>query len=334
MRISLRAAALAFAILLGLAMVAEAQWTWTPQTGRWVNIKRMPKETAELQLEYARSLMLEGDYKKALHEVNKFAEFYGDDPLADQNQFLRAEIYMADGKLYAAAKEFQQVLSAYPATSLYDDTIAKQYEIGDRFYELGQAKLQKRWTFFRKRPLRRAIEVYAMVIDNQPFTEAAAEAQYKLGLCHHTRGEHLEAAYEYRRVIEDYAGSEWVDEASHGLATAYYDQSLPPDYDQMPSQLAIEAIDSFTVRFPNDGRGAELGEKRQEMRNNIAQQRLQSARFYEKRRQFVSARIYYEVVVKQFPDTPAKDEAQAWLEQNPDSGRYGPKKRRMAEQVL
>jgi tetratricopeptide (TPR) repeat protein len=110
--------ALTVAVVLGVAWTAQAQWTWTPQTGRWVNLKRMPKETAELQIEHARSLMVQGDYKRALRETEKFVQFYAGDPLSDQNQFLRGEIRMAQGNWMDAAKEFQQVIAGYPNTSI------------------------------------------------------------------------------------------------------------------------------------------------------------------------------------------------------------------------
>ncbi len=306
-----------------LSTAAQAQWTWSPQTGRWINIKRLPKETPELQVEYARSLMTQGDYKKALRETEKFDNYYADTDFADDNQFLRGEIRMAQGDDLAAAREFQQVVTTYPDSDLFDDVIAKQYEIGDRFYDKGQANLAKKfWRPFKKRPLRRAIDVYAMVIDNQPFTASAAEAQYKVGLCHFTLEEYTEAAYEYRRVIEDYAGSDWVDEASYGLAMTYYNASLPPAYDQAPSLLAVNAIDDFKARFPNDSRVAELDAIRSEMQNKVAEQRLLTAKFYEKRRKFDAAAIYYEVVVEQFPGTPAASEAEAWLNEHGHSKRW------------
>jgi len=307
----------AIAALMLLAMPAHGQWTWTPQTGRWINIKNLPKETAELQLEFARGLLVKGDHDKAFKETNKFAKFYPDSDLADQNQFLRGEIRMAQGKLSGAANEFQLVVSTYPDSALYEDVIAKQYEIGDAFYEKGQIRLHKKWRLFRKRAFKQAIEVYSMVIDNQPFTDAAAEAQYKVGLCHHTRNEYIEAAYEYKRVIEDYATSEWVDDASHGLAICYCDSAKEPDYDQEPSQLAVNAIDDFTERFPDDQRVAELEDKRAEMRESIAQQRLRTAHFYEKRRNFGAARTYYELLVEKFDDTAAAATAQQWIEDNP-----------------
>jgi outer membrane protein assembly factor BamD len=195
--------------------------------------------------------------------------------------------------------------------------IKKQYEIGDRLYEKGQARINKHWRLARKRPFKRAIEVYSMVIENQPFTDAAAEAQYKVGLCHHTRKEWVEAAFEYRRVVEDYSTSDWVDDAMHGLAKCYYDASRPANYDQAPSQLAVAAIDDFKGRFPSDERIGELDAHRAEMRKTMALQRLQTAQFYEKRRDFGGARLYYGIVDKDFSDTPSAEKARQWLDKNP-----------------
>ncbi|GMW00486.1 MAG: hypothetical protein AMXMBFR84_16230 [Candidatus Hydrogenedentota bacterium] len=313
----------ALIMTLAFSTAAHAAWVWEPGTGRLVNPKRLPKETPELQVEYARSLMVQGKYKEAIDETNKFKDFYGDSEFADENQFLRGEIRMAQEKYLDAAKEFQQVVAVYPSTNLFDQVIAKQYEIADLFYDTGvQNQSKSFWHIFKKRPFRRAIEVYTMVIDNQPFTDSAAEAQYKLGLCHHTLEEYVEAAFEYRRVIEDYGMSEWVDDASYGLCKCYYDGSLPALYDQTPSQLAVAAIDDFNSRFPNDSRVGELTAMRQEMYERVAEQRLLTAKFYEKRRKFESAAIYYEVVVDQFPGTVAAQEASAWLSEHGHSSRY------------
>jgi outer membrane protein assembly factor BamD len=244
-------------------------------------------------------------------------KWYGDSDFADNNQFLRGEIRMTQRKDISAAREFQQVISNYPNTDLFDDVIAQQYAIGDKLYDQGQLRLNQWWRPFRQRPLRRAAEVYEMVVQNQPFTPEAAEAQYKIGLTQYTRENYYEAAYEYRRVIEDYGGSDWVDEAAHGLALCYYELSLPPDYDQSPSRLAIRAIDDFRARFPQDQRVPELEEIRTEMHESIAQQRLQTAQFYEKRRQFPAAKLYYQRVVDQFPGTEAATKAREWIEAHP-----------------
>ena len=296
---------------------ARAEWTWTPETGRWVNVNRMPKESPELQVEYARSLLLEGKYKKAFEETSKFSKFFPTSDAADDNQFLRGEIRMKQGNYKSAAKEFQQVVKNYPSTELYQQAIANQYIIGDHFYDEGQKKMNKKWALLKKRPLKRATDVYGMVIENQPFTPEAAQAQYKIGLCHFARKDYTEAAFEYRRVVEDYAASEWVDDASYGLAEVYTAGSRPPDFDQTNSQLAVRAIDEFKTQFPTDPRGTELDPKRQEMRNKMAEGQLRSANFYVKRREFLSARIYFELIAKDFAETPAAAKATEWLAANP-----------------
>jgi len=144
-----------------------------------------------------------------------------------------------------------------------------------------------------------------------------AQAQYKVGLCHYAREEYTEAAFEYRRVIEDYAGSEFVDDAGFGLAMCYYDGSRPADYDQTNSMLAVRAIDDFKAQFPADDRTADLDGKRVEMREKLAESQLRSASYYVKRREYLSARIYYELIAKDFSDTSAAAKANEWLAANP-----------------
>jgi len=276
----------------------------------------MPKETPELQLEYARGLMLSGDYRKALRETEKFVEYYGSSDLADENQFLRGEILMAQGNYMEASSAFQQLIAAYPDSDQYEASVENQYEIGDRYYMRGEQLAGKKWRLFRNRPYKRAADVYTMVVDNQPFTPAAAEAQYKIGLCHYARKQYIDAAFEYRRVVEDYSDSDWVNEASYGLAMCYYQAALSPAYDQTPSELAVSAIDDFAARFPQDERTGQLKEKRSEMRESIAMQRLETARFYERRREFPAAKLYYELLAEEFPDTIAGTQALEWLEKN------------------
>ena len=129
---------------LSASGLAAAQWTWTPETGRFVNLKSMPKETPELQVEFARSLMLRGDYSDAWSETEKFSKFYQDGDYADENQYLRGEIRFGQKDFVDAAEEFQLVVTGYPDSRLYDTVIEKQYEIGDTLFEVGQTKVAKK----------------------------------------------------------------------------------------------------------------------------------------------------------------------------------------------
>ncbi len=324
MELNIRTICLVLVCELAVSAPALAQWTWTPETGRFVNLKSLPKETPELQVEFARSLLVGNQYDKAFKETNKFIEYYIDSEFADRNQKLRGDIRLAQGEYIKAAEEYQVVVSNYPESDLYNEVIDSQYQIGDSLYDLGVARQEKRentkfWRLdqkitrkynpFRKKPFKQAIDVYTMVIDNQPFTEEASQAQYKLGLCHFTREEYEEAAFEYRRVLEDYSGSEWVQEAAFGLAQCYEKSSLGPEYDPAPSRLAINTINEYTRRYPNDPRLDEMQAVSDKMFERVAEHRFRAARFHEKRGHLHAARLSYEIVVKVYADSKAAAKA-------------------------
>jgi outer membrane assembly lipoprotein YfiO len=316
------------ALMICLAGTASAQWVWTPETGRFVRMDALPKETPELQVEHERTLLIEGDYKDAWNESEKFDRYYDDSDYADDNQYIRGEIRLAQGKYVKSAEEFQKVVTGHPGSPLYDDVIRKQYEIGDTLFDKGMRKTKGKtggvmshrplsWIrAIKRRPFKNAIEVYTIVIENQPFTPEAAEAQYKIGKCHFAREEYLEAGFEFRRVIEDYPQSEWVREASYDLTRAYEESSLDPDYDQAPSQLAIDFIDEFQRRYPEDPRVGERLEVRREMKESIAEQRYRTAKFYERRRDLDAARIYFEITAYEFSGTEAATKAVEWLDEH------------------
>ena len=323
--------------ILGLGLVfmassAMAQWTWTPETGRFVNLDRLPKETPELQVEYGRSLMINQQYEKAFNETDKFIKFYTDSDWSDDNQKLRGDIRFADEEYVKAAEEYQLVITGYPSSDLYDEVIQQQYAVGDTLYAKGQKRVEKvenssKWNFYRRmsfkkyRPLKRAIDVYTMVIDNQPFTDTAAEAQYKVGLCHYTRGEYLESAFEYRRVLEDYGQSEWVQEALFGLTQAYDKSSRPAEYDQAPSQLTLDTIAQYKRQYPNDARTAEMDKVTKKLEARIAEQHLETADHYDHRGHPLAARMSYERVVREYGQTPSAEKAQKWLDKHPEDNK-------------
>jgi len=307
---------------------AFAQWTWTPETGRLINLKNLPKETAELQLEYGRSLLGENDLDRALTATEKFQEYYSDSEFSDRNQFLRGQIRVAEEKYEKAAEEFQVVVSSYPESDLYDQVITEQYGIGDMLFDRGSERLEyyrtrpwyridQKLKPFKRKHIKQATSVYTMVIDNQPFTAEAAQAQYKLGLCQMAQERYEEAAFEFSRVLEDYSGSNWVKEAAFGLADCYTLGSHSPEYDQSPSQLAINTIDQLKKRYSTDSRIDDLQATRGEMVEKIAEQRYLVAISYERANQPFAARLGCEVLLDEYPNTEAARKAQEWLDAHP-----------------
>jgi len=292
---------------------AGAVWVWTPQTGKWVNPKNQPKETAEAQLEYANQLRLAKEYDEALAEYGKLFRFYPDSELCPQAQFQIGELFEAKGDYMRANNEYQKVVANWSTSDLFGKVIEKQYELADRFY---QQELDRRDKFalFRGRNLRRAISIYDQVIKNAPFGPAAARAQYRKAECYFASGQYLEATYEYQKVLDEYPASEWSGQAMYGLAMCFYKQALPAEYDQTIARKAIEQFDTFARMYPDDPKINSATTKIKELREEIARQQLVIAAFYERTQKPDSARVYYRSVIAAFPATQAASQAKGKLQ--------------------
>ena len=301
-----------FLIYLAFAGSASAVWVWTPETGRWVNPKNQPKETAEAQLEYANQLRLAGDYDEALSEYEKFFMFYPDSELCAEAQFQVGGLYEARGDYERASNEYKKVISNWPTSDFFDKVIEKQYEIADWFCQK-EAKRAGRFTLFRGRYLLKAIEIYEWVIENAPFGRAAARAQYTIADCNFALGRYLEATYEYQKVLDEYPASGWAGQATYGLAICYYKQALPGEYDQTIARKAVEQFRLFVRMHPDDSKTEEAEMRIAELREDMARQQLMIARFYERIEKPASARLYYGFAVAKYPGTEAASEATAKL---------------------
>ncbi len=294
---------------------ANAVWVWTPETGRWINPARQPRATPEEQLNYARQLTRNGDYDEALEQFERFFEFYGDTDIADRAQFEKAQCLESAGEHLEASREYQKVIANWPDTKLFSEVIAKEYEIGDRFYELAREDKDK-FFLFRNRNLKRAVEVYNQVIENQRYTEEAAEARYKIGLCYFSRGRYDDARFEYDDLLEQYPASKWTPLALYGLAMCRYHGVMPAVYDQERTEEALTAFQRFVDEYSDNPRVPDAKVKILELQEIVAEKKFRIAEHYLNRGRENSAKMYFLAVLEDYPETSWAERARPFLEES------------------
>ena len=295
---------------LGAAAPAFAGWIWTPESGRWVNPGNQPKESASLQFQYAEELLEQKKYEEAVREFQRLHSHFPTSSYADLAQFSIGRAYQAAGEWDDAAKAYQKTIDDFPDTRLFDRVITKQYELASKYYERAVKREEEKGMmpnlgelFSDENDFDRAIEVYQAVVNNQPFTEAAAEAQYRIGLCHVKKEEYPSAIEAYETVLDLYPGSPWAAEAAFGAAEAQFDQSRPAVYDQTAVQEATERFDLYLRRYDDEERRAQVEEMMHQLADHRAEHEFRIAEWYHRQHKFQSARLYYEQVLKAHPDT-------------------------------
>jgi len=307
----------AFMFLFSLASTsAYAEWTWTPEVGRWINARRQPRETAALQFQFAEGLLAEGDTEKAITEYEKVLRYFSDSNYCDLAQYSVGRAFEAQEDYKEAVDAYQKVIDEYPNTRLFDNVLEKQRNIADRFFELGVER-QESFTLLRGSHFNRAIETYRKVIDNQPFTEFAAEAQYRIGLSYFKMELYDEAGVEFQKLIDYYPTSQWTAEAAFGAASCRHCQALPHEYDKTAGEDSISKFRYFLKKFPDSSRAEEAREKIRDLREIAAEHEFNVAMYYHQKMRYESARLYLDSIVREYPETKWAEKASERLGEMP-----------------
>ena len=145
------------------------------------------------------------------------------------------------------------------------------------------------------------IEVFRTVIKNAPYGELASVAQYKIGLYLMEKQMYPEARDEFEKVINDYPDSEWVKPAQYQIAVSDSKRSSGAAYDQKITQAAVEQFEEFVEVYPEAQLSENAKSEIQKLRDKEAENNYTIAQFYEKQKLYNSAKIYYQIVVDEYP---------------------------------
>jgi len=292
----------AFLVSVSAGNTSYAFWVWTPQSKTMVNPKFAVKDSPGEQFDWAMRLFKQNDFQRAANEFIKLTRHYSDSDLAPEAQYYAGRSYEELAKYYFAFQHYQKTIDDYPYTKRMKDIIKRQYNIANIFQTKETSKLMD---LELSMSLDRAVAIYKKIVENTPFGEYADKSLYKMAECYRRMQKYNEAIEAYERIINDYPESSIASEARYQLAYSKYEASLEPEYDQEGTEEALEKFDqiSRTTSVPAIAKEAEKA--LDALKSRKADSALKIAEFYERRKKYESALIYYEDVVGKFPETDA-----------------------------
>ena len=285
--------------ILSIANLSYAFWIWSPKTGKWVNPKYAVKPTPLEQIDFALKLYEEGKFKEAQREFKKLLQHYPKSAQAAEAQYYLGVIEEKEDRLYEAYLAYQKVIDKYPFSSRINEVIEKEFRIAEKFMQ-GQKRKALGLALPVENP---AIEIFKKVIENSTYGPLAGEAQYKLGLILKSLGRFFEAEEEFNKVIKNYPQSEWATPAKFQIAECRAGVSPSSDYDQEATREAKEKFEEFVQAHPDAALSHQAEKNIQELKEKEAQGYYDIAAFYEKQRAFNAAKIYYNIVVGDYPQS-------------------------------
>lgn len=310
----MRRRALPFCIalaLLGQAGQACAAWIWIPRVGQWVNPKKAAKDTPALQFEFAMKFWDEKKYDKALDEFKKLVKLFPQATQTPEAQYYVGRCQEELRSYFDAFKAYRKVIQVYPASKRTDEILEHEYRIGNLFFEGEKRKLLGAKIV---PGLDAAIEVYAAIVDDAPFSAQGPLALYKLGMGYKIQGQWQLASDTFQRLVEEHPQHALVSDARFQIADCAAKTAGASAYDQSYAATAMREFEEFVKEHPDSHLVPEAEEHLTNLEGQQARQDFEVAHFYEGRKAHASARVYYQSIIKRYPDSPWAAQATARLD--------------------
>ena len=296
--------------ILFLSTRAQADWIWTPETGKFINPKWEVKPTPDDQLEYAQSFRDQGNCKKAMVEYKKLIKAYPRSKEAPEAEFYTGQCLEDMVKPYEAYQAYQLVIDKYPFSERAAQIVGLEYNIANHLLE---NKGRSKWAQVVVGSDDRVIEILRTVIKDAPYGKFAAISQYKIGLYLKEKGMYQEARDEFEKTMNDYPNSEWAQASKFQIAMADTSRASDAQHEQKVTGVAMDEFNEFVKTHPDSQLTPEAKAQMALLKEREAENNFVIAKFYQKQKNLKAARIYYKEVDHDYADTSWAPKAEAKL---------------------
>jgi outer membrane protein assembly factor BamD len=238
--------------------------------------------------------------------------------------------------LNKAFDAYQTLITRYPDTPEFEKSVTRQVLIANAY--LAGRKLK----FFGMEIVPstdRAEQMFASIIKNAPFSKNAAVAQFNLGLTFEKQGKLKESAAAYQTVLDKYPNSSITDDALYQIGYIYMQVGRTgKSQDLSALVMAKNTFEDFLLQYPNSEKAAQARDNLASIGGKESGDLLAIAQFYDRYKDYRSAAIYYNDVIRRQSGTKQADIARARIETlrsdvGDDALRTGPERAETGEKA-
>jgi outer membrane protein assembly factor BamD len=154
-----------------------------------------------------------------------------------------------------------------------------------------------------------AIAEFKRIIFEHPGSEYLDDARFGLAETYFKQRDYILAASEYKGLIRDFPSSPFADDSHYKAALCYFKLSPSPQLDQKYTNLAIEEFKTFLEDHPQSRFVPQAKGKLAQLRNKLAEKTYKSGLLYYKMGDWKAAKIYYQTVLDEYEKTDWVDDA-------------------------
>jgi outer membrane assembly lipoprotein YfiO len=285
-------------------------WTYEPVGG----VGKWQRPRAKDQLEVAQGAFDKADYSLALKAARRVVRVWPLSDYAPQAQYLVGRCYEMKGDDEKAFKEYQKLLEKHPKMLNYEEVLRRQFQIAEKYLAGKWFRLWSVIPFFPS--MERTSDMFDKVVKNGPYSDIAPHAQLRIGVARDKQHNYPMAVKAFELAADRYHDRPAIAaDALFRAGLSYNKQAQTADYDQSTAGQAIATFTDFMTLYPDDKRVPEAQKIITSLKAEQARGNFQIAKFYEKRKRWNGALVYYNEVLVQDPNSPYANEARLRIDE-------------------
>ncbi len=171
-------------------------------------------------------------------------------------------------------------------------------------------ELQRALTLFRHGDFRRAmVLLQRLTFEFGPGQPELVTARYYLAECYFQTDDRLQAAHEFRKVADEFPGSEYAPLALLRAGDANLRMWRRPELDPTPGETALSIYQELAERYPDTDAAARARLHVRRLQNLFAEKTYKNGLFYFRRKAYDSAILYFKDVIASYPDASRAPDA-------------------------
>jgi outer membrane protein assembly factor BamD len=195
------------------------------------------------------------------------------------------------------------LVAALPACSWFNKEEVVPDDPADKLYNEGLYLLNN------KRDYRQAAKRFEEVDRQHPYSEWARKALLMSAYAHYEGNQYEDSVTAAKRYVTLHPGTSDAAYAQYLIGSSYFDQIPDITRDQQRTERAMQALDEVVRKYPSTEYAIAAKKKLEIARDQLAGKEMDTARFYQKRRDYIAAINRFKVVITQYQTTRHVEEA-------------------------
>ena len=168
-------------------------------------------------------------------------------------------------------------------------------------------KLTKANEYFDKKDYSHSNELYKELLPIMKSTRNYEQLCYKYSYTYFYLHDYIEASYHFRNFTETFPNSKLTEECEYMSAVCLFKYSPKRNLDQTNTTKALEALQSYSNRYPKSTHSADAATYMDQARAKLETKESDAAKLYFNIGQFKAATVAYKSVIRDYPESVNSD---------------------------